>query len=273
MALKPPENSVFNRPINKMPSLAEFDEAPIKQEPEAEGHEADSSTLNEVISEQKSEDSLLEFPDPPAKIDLYKAIFLSSSEDSDSDNEEDSSANLIKESKSEEITLSKTNKTDSLLLESVPQEEDIVSSNTVTSAGKNIQRNLSPPRGVFANLDLDAINAQIKGKSNTAHENKKQTEISKSKQTANEDHTEHEQNSRLDQTGKDMYGPQLPSVPLSVSKNTTSVPTVNKVLSSVVASVYNEWVEKTNDSHKSKHNKKHKKSSKHKKHKHKKKRH
>lgn len=276
-ALKPPANSVFN----EVPSVSELPEVTLKQEPEAEEHEVESNTLNEVSSEQKSEDSLLEFPDPPAKIDLYKAIFLSSSEDSDSDSNENNSVSLIKESKLNEITPSDTNKTKSLLLESVPQigrgggeEEDTVSSNnTLTSAEKNAQRNMSPPRGVFANLDLDAINARKKEKSNTVPENKMQSDISKCKQTTNGDPVECEQNSRLEQIEENMYGPQLPSISSSVSKNTTLVHTVSKVLPSMaVATVHSEWVEKTNEHFRKNKHKKHKKSSKHKKHKHKKKR-
>lgn len=274
-AVKPPANSVFN----EMPSVSQLPEATLRQDTEAEEHEAESNTCNEVSSEQKCEDSVLEFPDPPAKIDLFKAIFLSSSEDSDSDSNENNSVNLMKESKSEEITLSYTNETKSLLLESAPQverggEEDIVSSNnTLTPVEKNAQRNMSPPRGVFANLDLDAINARNKEKSNTVPENKLQPDISKSKQTIG-DPVECEQNSRLEQIQENMYGPQLPSVSSSVSKNITVVHTVSKVLPSIaVAPVQTEWVEKTNKhSYKNKH-KKQKKPSKHKKHKHKKKRH
>jgi G patch domain-containing protein 1 len=275
--LKPPANSVFN----EAPSVSEFSEVTLKQKPEAQECEVESDTLNEVSSEQKSEDSLLEFPDPPAKIDLYKAIFLSSSEDSDSDSNENYSVNLAKENNLKEMTSSDTNRTESLLLESVPQagrgsgEEDTVSSsNTLTAGDKNAQRNMSPPRGVFANLDLDAINARKKEKLSAVPENKTQSDIGTSRQTTNEDLVECEQNSSLEIIEENMYGPRLPSISSSVSKNTTLVHAVSKVLPSIaVAPVHTEWVEKTKEhSHKNKH-KKHKKSSKHKKHKYKKKRH
>lgn len=274
-ALKPPANFV----LNEVPSVSELPEVTLKQEIEVEEHEVESNTLNEVSSEQKSENSLLEFPDPPAKIDLYKAIFLSSSEDSDSDTNENNSLNLVKESKLNEITPSDTNKTISPLPETVSQVgrggEDTASTNNIlTFAEKNSQRNMSPPRGVFANLDLDAINTQKKEKSNTVPEIKMQSDINKCKQTTNEDPVECEQNNKLEYIEENMYGPRLPTVTSSVTNNTTLVRTVSKVLPSIaVAPVHTEWVEKTNEhSHKNKH-KKHKKSSKHKKHKHTKKRH
>jgi G patch domain-containing protein 1 len=247
-----------------MPSASTFPEVTAKQEPEATEYNAETDTRETVSLEQKSEYSLLEFPDPPAKIDLYKAIFLSSSEDSGSDSEQKDSGNLTEENKSKQ---------------NIPrgggggeaEEKTISSDEILTSADKNTQRNMSPPRGVFANLDLDVINAR-KEKSNKVPEKMEETDMCKNKQTTNEDHVEREQSDRLEQ--QDMYGPQLPSIPVSAATNSTSLPAVKKVLPSVVASVHNDWVEKTNEvSHKNKHSKKHKKSSKHKKHKHKKKSH
>lgn len=261
-AVNIPDSS--DKPINEMPSVSEFPEVTAKQEPEVEKDDAEANTHNIVSLEQKTEDSLLEFPDPPAKIDLYKAIFLSSSEDSDDDSEEKDSGNLT------EANNSKQN---------VPQEGGETEEKTLsldkffTPAEKNTQRNMSPPRGIFANLDLDAINAR-KEKSNKVPDKKEESDVHMNKQTTIEDHVEHEQNDRLEQLAQDMYGPQLPGISMSATANSTSLPTVKKVLPSVVTSVHNEWVEKTKkDSHKNKHSKKHKKSSKHKKHKHKKKRH
>lgn len=273
-ALKPPGSPVCNEPVNDILAPSDSTEVTTKQEPESESDRRDEM----VCSEQKSEDSLLEFPDPPAKIDLYKAIFLSSSEDSDSDIEENNAANLTKGSMAKEMTLSETKKTEGVL-ESVLQEgrevedkETALSDKIVVSTERNTHRNMSPPRGVFANLDLDALNTR-KENSNKVLENKEESDISKIKPPTNDDNEESEQNNKLQQIEDNMYGPQLPSVPMTVIKN-TSVPTVKTVLPSVVGSVYTDWVEKVKTvSHKSKHNKKHKKSSKHKKHKHKKKRH
>jgi hypothetical protein len=273
-ALKPPGSPVCNEPVNDILAPSDSTEVTTKQEPESESDRRDEM----VCSEQKSEDSLLEFPDPPAKIDLYKAIFLSSSEDSDSDIEENNAANLTKGSMAKEMTLSETKKTEGVL-ESVLQEgrevedkETALSDKIVISTERNTHRNMSPPRGVFANLDLDALNTR-KENSNKVLENKEESDISKIKPPTNDDNEESEQNNKLQQIEDNMYGPQLPSVPMTVIKN-TSVPTVKTVLPSVVGSVYTDWVEKVKTvSHKSKHNKKHKKSSKHKKHKHKKKRH
>lgn len=241
-----------DKPTDEIQSVSEFPEVTAKQEPEAE-----ANTHNTVALEQTSGDSLLEFPDPPAKIDLYKAIFLSSSEDSDNDSEEKDSENVTKENKPKQNVVQG---------EQEAEEKTISSDKFLTSAEKNTQRNMSPPRGVFANLDLDAINAR-KEKSNKVPEKE---EESGNKQTTNEDHAPHS----LEQHVQDMYGPQLPSVPMPAATNNISLPSVTKVLPSVVTAVHSEWVERTkNDSHRNKHNKKHKKSSKHKKHKHKRKRH
>lgn len=261
-ALKIPDSS--DKPVNEMPSVSEFPEVTANQEPEVQEDDAEDNTHNIVSVEQKFEDSLLEFPDPPAKIDLYKAIFLSSSEESDDDSEQKDSGNLTKANNSKEDISQGGGET----------EEKTSSLDTFpTPAEKNTQRNMSPPRGVFANLDLDAITAR-KEKSNKVSDKEEETDACKSKQTTIEDHVEHGQNDRLEQLSQDMYGPKLPSISMSATTNSTSLPTVKKVLPSVVTSVHNEWVEKAEeDSHKTKHSKKHKKSSKHKKHKHKKKRH
>jgi len=272
-AVQPPSSPVCNEPVNDSPAPSDSAEVITKQEPESESNRLDET----VCSEQKSQDSLLEFPDPPAKIDLYKAIFLSSSEDSDSDREENNPANLTSGSMAEDTTLSETKKTEGV--EIVPQDrrevedkETALSDKIVISAERNTKRNMSPPRGVFANLDLDALNTR-KENSYKVLENKEKSHISEIKPPTNENQVECEQNKELQQNEDNMYGPQLPSVPIVVVKN-TSVPAVKTVLPSVVGSVRTEWVEKVKTvSHKSKHNKKHKKSSKHKKHKHKKKRH
>jgi G patch domain-containing protein 1 len=235
-----------------MQSVSELPEVTAECEPEAE-----ANTCSTVALEQTCGDSPLEFPDPPAKIDLYKAIFLSSSEDSDNDSEEKDSENVAKEDKPKQNVLQGEREA----------EEKIISSDKfLTSAEKNTQRNMSPPRGVFANLDLDAINAR-KEKCNKVSEKEEEPA---NKQTTDEDRVPRS----LEQLEQDMYGPQLPSVPMPAATNSVSLPSVAKVLTSVVTAVHSEWVERTkNDSHRNKHNKKHKKSSKHKKHKHKRKRH
>jgi len=273
-ALQPPGSPVCNEPVNDILAPSDSAEVITKQEPESE-----SSIIDETVcSEQKSQDLSLEFPDPPAKIDLYKAIFLSSSEDSESDSEENNPPNLTSESTAVDTTLSETKKTEGVL-EIVPQDrrevedkETALSDKIVISAERNTKRNMSPPRGVFANLDLDALNTR-KEDSNKVLENKEKSDISEIKPPTNENQVECVQNKKLQQNEDNMYGPQLPSVPTVVVKN-TSVRAVKTALPSVVGSVHTEWVEKVKTvSHKSKHNKKHKKSSKHKKHKHKKKRH
>lgn len=272
-ALQRPSSPVCNEPVNDILAPSDSSEVITKQEPRLESNRLDET----VCSEQKSQDSLLEFPDPPAKIDLYKAIFLSSSEDSESDSEENNPANLTSGSTAEDTSLTETNKTEGVL-ESVLQDrgeaedrETALSDKIIISAESNTKRNTSPPRGLFANLDLDALNTRNEN-SNKVLERKEESSINEIKAPTNENQVECEQN-KLQRNEDEMYGPQLPTVPGVVVKN-TSVPAVKTVLPSVVGSVHTEWVERVKTgSHKSKHNKKHKKSSKHKKHKHKKKRH
>jgi G patch domain-containing protein 1 len=263
VALKTSDSS--DKPINEMQSVSEIPEVTTKQEPEAEEYNAEDNAHNSVSLEQKSDDSMIEFPDPPAKIDLYKAIFLSSSEDSDDDSEEKDSGSMTKENESKQNVLQG---------EAEAEGKAVSSDKLLTSVEKNTQRNMSPPRGVFANLDLDAINARKEKPNKVAEKKEEESDVCTNKQATNEEHGHREQHSRLEQLVQDVYGPQLPSVSLPVTTSSTSLPPMRKVLPSVVASVHNEWVEKTKqDSHKNKHNKKHKKSSKHKKHKHKRKRH
>ncbi|KAI8432651.1 hypothetical protein MSG28_013626 [Choristoneura fumiferana] len=63
------------------------------------------------------------------KMDLYKSIFLSDEED------------------------------DSALTNEVPSKNDNASVFDFIDAPKNVERNLSPPRGIFANIDFDEINS------------------------------------------------------------------------------------------------------------------
>ncbi|XP_051172526.1 G patch domain-containing protein 1 homolog [Leptopilina boulardi] len=81
-----------------------------------------------MIYDSKSEPSFEEAKEKiQEKRDLFKAIFLSSSEDSDSDPEKSVDSEIVK----------------SVL---IGQPGEI-----------NIQRNTSPPRGIFANLDFDSL--------------------------------------------------------------------------------------------------------------------
>lgn len=88
---------------------------------EAESEEAVASEATSSVLKDQSE----------VKKDLFKAIFLSSSEDSDSESEENVDSEAVK----------------SVLIGKDPKE-------------LNVERNTSPPRGIFAKLDLDSLMTQ-----------------------------------------------------------------------------------------------------------------
>jgi len=160
----------------------------------------------------------IEFPEPLVKADLFKAIFLSSSEESDSENEE-------------------------LPGKTRDSQRDSDSSSQPASA-KSVVRNMSPPRGIFANVDLDAINARRASK--VAERPVKQREKSPSPSCKDSESEE------------DMiYGPKLPT------NNSTPSITSTLLAPSSPDRAEELWVEKDS---REKH-RKHKKDKKHKKHK------
>ncbi|XP_067012544.2 G patch domain-containing protein 1 homolog [Anabrus simplex] len=195
---------------------------------------------NEEIKEEKKEDSKqsaepeeeITFPDPPEKIDLYRAIFLSSSDESEEDEDEKEEEN-VKIGDVEEKT-----------------KEDLP-----------MERNTSPPRGVFANLDLDAINARKPVQPVTEQSSPpKSPEVIPTNGEVKQIVTSEEDS--------DIYGPKLPTQPLPQRPAQASV----NVVPITYVMPQGEWVEKRKK-HKNKHHKKeHKKSSKHKSKKSKKKR-
>ncbi|KAL6429697.1 hypothetical protein ACFW04_007544 [Cataglyphis niger] len=153
------------------------------------------------------------------KKDLFKAIFLSSSEDSeDSETEENVDNETVK----------------SILIGKDPKEI-------------NIQRNTSPPRGIFAKLDLDSLVTHPKqiNDENTA------SKISKTSLSM----TDEMQNNLADckdvtdaetAISSDMYGPILPQRLLKQENTaTTEASSTNQSLKPVFRSVV---VSKTTDS-------------------------
>lgn len=130
--------------------------------------------ISDTLARLLADDTGKEQPKPEEKPDLFKAIFLSSSEDSESDSEDE-------ETSQSNTTLQKKNDSEK---------------NLVTP------RNLSPPRGIFANLDLDALNTRP---------SEKQVE----KSGATEDKSgskDHELALKDENQGDDlMYGPRLPT--------------------------------------------------------------
>lgn len=238
----------------------------LKSRTNSTSEKSNDSTAVETVT--KSEDQNYNkndiLPENVPKLDLYRAIFLSDSEDeseSEKDTKPDSESCIINIKSSSE---SMKHSSSDVSLKTRLQEPD-------TFKG-NILRNASPPRGVFANLDLDAINSRTKKRETTEDiRNKPVAETDGSKiitesekmrtaETKNESHL--------------IYGPQLPSV----FPDKIVSPKTRKSQSSIHAGSDSEWIElrsETKHKHKKKHSKKlHKKNKKHKdirKHKHKKK--
>lgn len=139
-------------------------------------------------------------PEPDEKPDLFKAIFLSSSDESASDSESESEKKLP-EQVSAEITA---------------------------------PRNLSPPRGIFANLDLDALSARP---------SQKQDKIDEPDVSSNFTASDGAKNlpSGNNELGDDlMYGPRLPSILPKVLGSTSS----NVIPSQPLNSSSAVWVER-----------------------------
>ncbi|XP_046752657.1 G patch domain-containing protein 1 homolog [Diprion similis] len=209
------------------------------------------------------------------KKDLFKAIFVSSSEDSDSEREEELDDDKFK----------------SVLIGKNPGE-------------LNVQRNTSPPRGIFANLDLDSLNdVGVKNNKINFIEHKSSTIICKGEEmpgascpnrnSGSSDNTTMENITNYATSAEgtaesssqilaDMYGPVLPARQQKYLNNAQSetisqVPIQKHVFKSVVVPVtkpdivvHGEWIEKKKSKKSKKEEKKHKHKE-HKKHKHKKK--
>ncbi|XP_049956599.1 G patch domain-containing protein 1 homolog [Schistocerca serialis cubense] len=251
-----------------------------------------STVADKDLTDQTNDDRVMDFADPPSKMDLYKAVFLSSSEDESAS--EDERTNTNKSPSQSAITQHiKLEPGITRAAEEVPGTSSFGRSSFAATeplkqtpaSALNILRNTSPPRGIFSNLDLDAINTQIKegmqGKSCDFNLGLSRTDsdpVRSSEDTVNADaisgaktttggskpaQAQVDDNSAAMESG--MYGPSLPSTPIPhVTKNTKLISESNLTdeLSSFI------WVEKKNKtSRREKHKKEHKKASKHKKHK------
>lgn len=254
--------------------------------------EVSPTVPNKDLTEQANDDRVMEFADPPSKMDLYKAVFLSSSEDESASEDEHTNADKLpaQSAVTQLITLEPVITRPA---EEVPGSSSFGASSFAATeplkrtpaSALNILRNMSPPRGIFSNLDLDAINNQIKegmqnkssditlGLNRTAADPKRSSEDAVSADAISDAGTTTESIKAIQAPVDDksaamesaMYGPSLPSTPIPrVTKNITPISESNLTdeLSSFI------WVEKKNKtSHKEKHKKEHKKASKHKKHK------
>ncbi|KAK9502703.1 hypothetical protein O3M35_011417 [Rhynocoris fuscipes] len=199
-----------------------------------------------VVTERRSSLTLpkpvIDFEEPLEKKDLFKAIFCSDDEDEEKENEEEIEKNKEKNNDSK-IENSQNIITNS----SLPK--------TITVA--NALRNTSPPRGIFANLDLDALNRRKRPSSpipNTSSLTVSQPTTSGSQTNVKEDSKDNIE--KIEE--ENLYGPSLPSKPLFISKQKTII----KIKSSSESSSEDEWVEKDNVKEDKKKHKKHKKSKK-----------
>ncbi|XP_076385513.1 G patch domain-containing protein 1 [Megachile rotundata] len=209
----------------------------------------DSSTTSETAEKQARDDesaSIIKSKSEEKK-DLFKAIFLSSSEESESEPEESMDSEAVK----------------SVLIGKVPSEV-------------NVNRNTSPPRGIFAKVDLDSLIADPRSSAQANETKEKETILvsdSESKQINDAD-----SNPPDIELLPDMYGPALPSRLLKNEPPTpeaSSSQTFKPVFKSVVVAkpktdskISGVWVERTKVKKSKKEKKKHKhkehKSSKHK---------
>lgn len=200
---------VFGKGIQSIPSTTpkdvkqnvgdELEDKTVQKAKEKE----EASGLTSVLKDQSEE-----------KKDLFKAIFLSSSEDSDSDTEDNVDNEAVK----------------SILIGKDPKEI-------------NVQRNTSPPRGIFAKLDLDNLVTQPK----RVNDENTTSKISKTSLPI----TGESQNDLTDRNNvikdlettviPDMYGPVLPQRLLkqdniaTTTEDTTS--NTNQLLKPVFRSV------------------------------------
>ncbi|TGZ49885.1 G patch domain-containing protein 1 homolog [Temnothorax longispinosus] len=186
------------------------------------------------------------------KKDLFKAIFLSSSEDSDSETEDNVDSETVK----------------SILIGKDPKE-------------LNVQRNTSPPRGIFAKLDLDSLVVTqpkcINDESTTCKISETSLPITGESRNDATDHNDVIDDAEI-AVLPDMYGPVLPQRLLKQDNAATTTEADNAkqlkpVFRSVVVSKTTEdsklggkWVERDKvKKSKKKHKHKEHKSPKHKK--------
>ncbi|XP_011863434.1 PREDICTED: G patch domain-containing protein 1 homolog [Vollenhovia emeryi] len=238
---------VFGKGIKSIPSATSDD---IKQ------HVRDN-LQNQTVQRVEEEKEVASEPvstlkdQSEEKKDLFKAIFLSSSEDSDSETEDNVDSEAVK----------------SVLIGKDPKEI-------------NVQRNTSPPRGIFAKLDLDSLVTQPKSvndestSSKISEANLPVTSGSPNDPTDRNDVTEDAEIAAL----PDMYGPVLPQRLLKQDSTATATEAdnVNQMLKPVFRSVVvpkttedsklgGKWVERDKvKKSKKKHKRKEHKSPKHK---------
>ena len=223
-------------------------------------NEADSNAVSVAVDTPKEDEGVAIASKAASKSaseekkDLFKAIFLSSSEESESEPEESMDSEVVK----------------SVLIGKAPSE-------------MNIKRNTSPPRGIFAKVDLDNL---ITGSKSSVQQVNESVSEEKDANVVSISEAEIESIPSIDTKSNpveplllpDMYGPALPSRLIKCENPTpeaSSSQTSKPVFKSVVvpkpkvdSKISGVWVErgkvKKSKKEKKKHKHKEHKSSKHK---------
>ncbi|XP_012055492.1 PREDICTED: G patch domain-containing protein 1 homolog [Atta cephalotes] len=186
---------VFGKGIHNISS------ATTKDVEQNTGNNLIDETIQEMKEKEKTPEPVSVLKDQSEeKKDLFKAIFLSSSEDSDSETEDNVDNEAVK----------------SILIGKDPKEI-------------NMQRNTSPPRGIFAKLDLDSLMTQpkyVNDESKTCNISEPSPPIIGESQNDLVDHNDVTNDKEI-AILPDMYGPVLPQRLLKQDSIATMIETDN----------------------------------------------
>ncbi|XP_065211862.1 G patch domain-containing protein 1 homolog [Planococcus citri] len=237
---------------------------PVTVEPEPENHVIAEQSLPQVkeeaniavIDEDPENQTLIDNTSITDKIDLFKAIFLSSSDDDDDDDDDDDGSD------NGDDASDRLNKRDSQTTsnsKSTPEKKIHTETSEISSpipryADKKEIR-YSPARGIFANLDLESLKCRPSFRKNERTESTNDSRSS-------------ERTIKSDADTAALYGPKIPSSLLTGAVASSSVSLAGKIQSpkSQHSSSSSMWVEKSNKHSRKdkKHKKHHKKPKKHK---------
>lgn len=230
---------IFGKGIQSISSVASKDVAQDVGDNELK-NEKDQEAENKQVTSKESAIALKDQSEE--KKDLFKAIFLSSSEDSDSESEEKVDSEALK----------------SVLIGKDPKEI-------------NIQRNTSPPRGIFAKVDLDSlVTKRVNDENSTSKIS--ETSLSTSDSLSQNVATNRDNINNDTEISPDMYGPALPerllkqdSVATTIEEAGSTNQSLKPVFRSIVVSKITEdtrfggkWVERNMMKKSKKEKKKHK---------------
>lgn len=240
---------IFGKTVHEIPSMKL-----LKCNPEQEFLNEESNTLNieqhqvlaDIEKSQHKDTSIAHKNNSEEKKDLFRAIFLSSSEESETEIEENIDNEVVK----------------SVLIGD--------SSNDV-----NVSRNMSPPRGIFAKLDLEDLvkKPHVNTEDIESNIKEKETSLQLESQITIEQNYENKtcDTSQMPMPEK-VYGPMLPSRLIkdgnTLTDSTASIEFSRPICKSVIVpKVVEEFQGKWVELHKTKKSKKVKKKHKHKEHK------